>query len=549
MRSPSRLAALLSVLSVLLGIRPADAQTTRAWIFVDCPRGEAVELSDAARTRRALRGKATEDFSVSADCRAALEAAGARLRVESTWLKALSADLDAAALVRVQALPIVRGLRPVATYTPARTHETTFAPAPVGPAALINYGPSQAQLNAINAILPLERGVNGTGVRVGFLDTEYGGFTHPVFARMRAEGRLNVTTGYRNFAQGPQSNTHGLNTASVAVGYAEGSLVGPSWGATLFAATTEYAPTETNLEEDNYVRGLEWLEAQGVDVVNVSLGYTTFDPGQRSYTYADMNGNTGVTTRASDAAVARGVVVVTSAGNEGGCAGYSVSDGGRSCWYYIGTPADGKSVIAVGATTIAGAKASFSSFGPTSDGRIKPDVSAPGVTVVIATSSGGYATSNGTSFAAPLVTGVVAQMLQTNPRLNPIQVRTLLRSTASQASNPDNRLGWGIVNADAAIREAQRTVANDPGARAADLAVQVRGNGTARPVLAVTLPETGSVRAEAFDVLGRRAALLHDGPTTGTLTLAWPDDLAAGAYIVRLVTPQAVWTGTVVTTR
>jgi len=530
--------ALFGGLFVLFALAaPAQAQTTRAWIFVDCPRGEAVALTDAARARRALRGDRMEDFAVAASCRTALEAAGARLRVESTWLHALSADLDNTALARVQALPFVRGLYPVATLAPQRAPGVTFAPVWVGP-ALIDYGASRPQLNAINAIPPLERGINGRGVKVGFLDTEYGDFTHPVFARMRSEGRLG---GYRNFAQGPQSDRHGLNTSSVAVGYAEGNLVGPGWGAPLFAATTEFAPTETNVEEDNFVRGLEWLESQGVDVVNVSLGYTTFDPGQRSYTYADLNGDRGVTTRAADAAAARGVVMVVSAGNEG-CASPT------QCWYYIGTPADGDSVIAVGATTIAGAKASFSSFGPTADGRIKPDVSAPGVSVVVASGSGtGYTTSSGTSFSAPLVTGVVAQMLQANPSLQPIQVRTILRSTASQANAPDNRLGWGIVNADAAITLAIAVATESP-EREGVLAVHVRGQGSMRPVLLI---ETGgeTLLAEAYDLLGRRVALLHDGPTPSILTLSLPESLSAGAYIVRLTAPTGAWSGTVIKTR
>ncbi len=366
--------SLVALLSLTAAAAAHAQAPTRAWIFVDCPPGAPVALSEAAQQRRALRGHGQQDHTVAPACRAALEAAGARLRVESAWLHALSADLDADALARVQALPFVRGLRPVARLGPQRAAPSFGPEALAGPALVLNCGASCAQLNAINAVAPLDRGINGRGVKVGFLDTEFGDFNHLVFARMRSEGRLGGTM---NFTQGPQSDRHGLNTTSVAVGYGEGNLIGPGWGSTLYAATTEYAPTETNAEEDNFVRGLEWLEANGVDVVNASLGYTEFDPGQRSYTYANLNGNTGVTTRAADAAAARGVVMVVSAGNEG-CASPS------QCWYYIGTPADGDSVIAVGATTIAGAKASFSSFGPTADGRIKPDVSAPGVNVVVA---------------------------------------------------------------------------------------------------------------------------------------------------------------------
>ncbi|HYE58767.1 MAG TPA: hypothetical protein VD948_09685, partial [Rhodothermales bacterium] len=229
MRSPLR--PLVPLLLFLVWAQPSEAQTTRAWIFVDCPRGEAVTLSDAARARRALRGRTPDDYTVAPACRAALEAAGARLRVESAWLKALSADLDEAALARVQKLPFVRGLRPVARLAPQRTTRTTFAPSPAGPLSLTEamactqgdalFGNSCAQLTAINAVAPLERGINGTGVMVGFLDTEYGDFQHPVFSRMRSEGRLKE---YRNFAQGPQNDRHGLNTSSVAVGYAPGSL-------------------------------------------------------------------------------------------------------------------------------------------------------------------------------------------------------------------------------------------------------------------------------------------------------------------------------------
>lgn len=524
MALPCRFGAAALVLAVA-GIAPlargqSPTEPEAVWVTVDCPSDAPVLLSEAARARRALRGTVHDDRSLAPACRAAIAAAGATVRTESRWLSAYSVILpDADVATRVRALPFVRSMAPVRRLTTTRTDwrwplaaEATTS----GPLAL-DYGASRAQLDQIAVPAVHEQGLSGRGVVLGWLDTEYGGFSHSVFATMVADGRLRGT---RSFAPGPQSNEHGLNTASIALGYASGRLIGPAYGASLYAATTEYAPSETNAEEDAFVAGLEWLEAQGVDAVNVSLGYTTFDAGQRSYTYADMDGDTPTTTRAADAAVSRGVVVVASAGNDG-CASPT------SCWYYIGSPGDGDSVIAVGATTLAGAKASFSSFGPTSDGRTKPDVSAPGQGVTIAYGSAGYTTSNGTSFAAPLVTGVVALLLEANPRLTPMEVRDVLRRTASQASAPDNRLGWGIVNAAAAVAMA-RTVDAERTDAAPSLRVVVASNASATPVL--VFDRTASVLV--VDALGRVARR-----SAGTTRLT-VDGLAPGVYTY-LATPDA----------
>ncbi len=510
-------------------IAGADA-AGHTWVFVDCPGGEA-PLSAAATARRALRGTVPSDQLLDPACRTALGDVGAVVRAESRWLSAYSVALPTAEVAaRVAALPFVRGTSPVRTLAPQRQSSAprwplASAAPPTALALAIDYGASRTQLDRINVPAAHTRGLSGRGVVLGWLDTEYGGFAHPAFARMVSEGRLGGT---RSFAPAAQGDRHGLNTSSIAVGYVEGQLVGPAYGATLYAATTEFAPTETNAEEDAFVAGLEWLESNGVDAVNVSLGYTTFDPGQRSYTYADLNGDRAVTTRAADAAASRGVVIVASAGNDG-CA----SPG--SCWYYVGTPADGDSVIAVGATTLSGAKASFSSFGPTADGRIKPDVSAPGAGVTVAVGASGYGTTNGTSFSAPLVTGVVALMLEANPRLTPIQVRDILRATASQASAPDNRLGWGIVNADAAVARGLAAVDAARADRPGDLGAHVASNGSAAPALVFDRASA----VEVADVLGRVVRREASAMRVGL------DGLAPGLYTFaarEATAPGAAWT-------
>ncbi len=380
---------------------------------------------------------------------AQLQAVGVRPIVKSRWLHAVSAVLTPQQRTAVRDLPFVERVRPLAagasTTVPDRPAPAS-ASSPSPPAAPLRFGTSRGHLSRINAVAPIEEGFDGRGVRVGFLDAHFRGLRHPAFGALRRENRL---VALRSFPDGTQHGKHGAAVAAVAMGRASGRLIGPAHGAHALGATTEYTPSERNVEEDYFVAGLEWLYRHGVDVVNVSIGYTTFDEGQDDYTPDDLDGDTGITTRAVDQAARRGVTVVVSAGNSG-C---SSPD---SCWYYVNTPADADSAIAVGGITPDSALADFSSRGPTADGRIKPDVVAQGTEVVAPWDDGEYAAIGGTSFASPQVTGIAAQMLQINPDLSPIQVRQLLRRTASQSQRPDNRMGWGIVNAEAALHAAKR---------------------------------------------------------------------------------------------
>lgn len=536
--------ALALIGSPAAGQDAAEAPQTY-WIFLteaDRPAPDLSAVTPEALARRRARGGALTgafDAPLHPAYLDALRSAGVVPRAQSRWLNAVSADLTFAQHQEVGSLPFVRDLRPVRRFQGQASRAQPAAPFP-GLLLDDHYGPSRGQLARINAIAPLERGIDGRGVRLGFLDTEYGAFQHPVFAPLRAEGRLLADS---NFVGQAQTNLHGLSVASVAVGYAPDQLVGPAHGAFVLAATTEYAPTETNKEEDDLVRALEWLERQGADVVNISLGYTTFDVGQRSYTPAELDGDTGVTTQAVDRAAALGVVVVTSAGNSG-------CGDPQSCWYYVGTPADADSVIAVGAVNADSTRAGFSSSGPTADGRIKPDVAAPGTGVVVAT-AGGYATSSGTSFSAPLVAGVVAQMLQVNPALAPTEVRTLLRQTASQADSPDNRLGWGIVDADAAVREAERLALGLPG-----LPERLRpvpypnpaDDGVSFDVAAPGDEPQGPIRLFLYDLVGRRV-LEVEAPSTAVRLTADLAPLRPGVYLYRLVRGAEEWRGPLVVAR
>lgn len=513
----SRFAALVALAALVLGApSPARAQTAdsarRYWIVVDAfVPGPAP--SERAVARRALRGTSAPpaDRTVAPHVREALTALGVTPVVESRWLGALSAPLTADQRQAVAALPFVREVRPVARVAEASvaSQEPLVPLAPLLPRPP-DAGPSLPQLQSIGADALLDAGYIGTGVRVGYLDTLFD-FAHPALSQIGANGRLIAV---QDFTGLPQANYHGLATTSVGLGYAPGQLIGPGWGAEVLGATTEYAPTETHAEEDYFIAGIEWLESQGVDVVSISLGYSTFDPGEGDYTYADLDGDTTPFTRAADRAATLGVVVVTSAGNEG-----------ASPWHFITAPADGDSVIAVGAVTPSGQRAGFSGWGPTADGRTKPDVAAQGTQIVYAVPGGFGSGGSGTSFSAPLVSGVVAQLLQARPSLTPMQVREALRSTASQASAPDNSLGWGVVNATAALAFVT-TVPPEPGGPAWRLYPTVTRSGAP---LTVETPEP--VALDVVDAFGRVVARFGAAPL-GRRTVAVPD-LPGGVYFIQ----------------
>ena len=303
----------------------------------------------------------------------------------------------------------------------------------------LDYGNSFTQLNQINVPAVHDSGFNGAGITICVMDAGFANLTHEAFQSMNIAAMYDFVAGTPTMG----GHSHGTATLSLIGGFKQGQLIGPAYGATFLLARTENDPgSETPQEEDNWIAAMEWADSLGVDVTSTSLGYLTFDPPFTSYTWEDMDGNTARITIAADYAVSLGITVVNSAGN----AGYDPTHN------TLGAPADGDSVITVGAVTSSGSRASFSSVGPTVDGRIKPDLMAMGSNDYFAsTSANQYSNGSGTSFSCPIVAGVCALILQKNPSLTPMEVLQLLRSTATQNNNPDNLYGWGIINALSAI--------------------------------------------------------------------------------------------------
>jgi len=377
----------------------------------------------------------------------AVNAAVHKVRHEVKWFNALSVNATKQQILHLQRLPFVREVEMVGRWRKRQpdveNNGSRSLPETPGSTPLLNYGNSYTQNHQIKTDSVHLLGINGQGVLIGIFDAGFSNLTHPALATRPIVARYDFVTNSPTLA----SHSHGQNTFSVIGGFADGSLIGPAYGASFVLARTEDAATETPIEEDNWARAIIWADSIGIDVASTSLGYIDYDSPWPSWTWQNMDGNTTVITRAADRAVQMGIVVVNSAGNGGDVALPANT---------LGAPADGLYVIAAGAVTSSGTRSSFSSVGPTADGRIKPDVMAMGSSVYAANGSTGYSYVSGTSFSCPLSAGVAALVLSGNLTFNltPLQVRDAMRQTASRANNPDRYYGWGILDALRAINYA-----------------------------------------------------------------------------------------------
>ena len=369
----------------------------------------------------------------------------AKLRQKSRWLNAASFEIPVSRLDQISKLDFVRSIGPVlgGKRKPISPQPLSQKPQKSQSKIDLDYGASYAQLQQLNVPAVHNLGYKGQGVLICMMDTGYLK-DHQAFQLAYSEGRIlaewdfiNNDGDTQNEPGDPSSqHNHGTYTWSALGGAADGNLYGPAYGAYFILAKTEDISMEQPIEEDNWMAGMEWADSIGADVISSSLCYIDW------YTYEDLDGNTAVTTIAADIAAERGIVVCNAMGNSGPGSGTLLA------------PADADSIIACGAVDASGYLASFSSRGPTFDGRTKPEVCARGVSTRCANpySLNGYTTASGTSLSTPLIGGCAALILSAHPEWTPMQVREAMMMTASRADIPDNNYGWGIPDLLAAIQ-------------------------------------------------------------------------------------------------
>lgn len=447
-----------------LATRPPD-EMLKIWVYLadkglDPGAGYDAALAAAEdrlspRTRLRLSTRSDrlagwEDIPVHVPYLERIEALGGRILQVSRWLNAASVSIPAGDIDGLAGQPFVYSIDAVASLR----HPRPLPPSPSGQPETdarlravrsnrLDYGPSFVQMNQLHVPELHDLGLTGKGVLVALFDTGFS-VDHAAFdsLRTRVEARRNFLRDETGFT-GLEDTGHGTAVLGTIGGYEPGELIGPAFGARYLLASTEVVAFEREVEEDFWVAAMEWADSLGADIISSSLGYLDW------YTYADMDGETAVITRAAEMAARRGIVVVNSMGNEG-----------DTPYEKMAAPADAEGVISVGGVDASGSRAAFSSIGPTFDGRIKPDVMAMGeeVYTVHPYIIDDYVRLNGTSFSAPLVAGVAALLLEAYPHWTPGKVQSVLRRTAGQAAAPDTLNGYGIVHALNALMTESRGV-------------------------------------------------------------------------------------------
>lgn len=303
--------------------------------------------------------------------------------------------------------------------------------------ALVNfdYGTSNNQIEMLNGHLLHQQDFTGSGKIIAVMDTGYVGVdTTSPFQRLQDNelilGGYDFVNDSSNFYAG---GSHGTMVLSTMGGHVENQLVGTAPDAHYYLFITEDTTAENPVEESFWVEAAEEADRLGVDIINTSLGYFGFDNPNYNYTYADMNGTTSFISRGSEIAFSRGMICVTSAGNSG-----------NSTNPHIAVPADAEHTLTVGAVMPNETYATFSSIGPSFDGRVKPDVMAQGKNAVVSDTMGAIMTSDGTSFSAPITAGMIACLWQALPDKTNAEIIQLVKESANLFATPNAQFGYGI---------------------------------------------------------------------------------------------------------
>lgn len=369
----------------------------------------------------------------------------------SKWLNQVCIQTtDAAALAKINSFPFVVSSNPVMRVQADRTvaetrnkfNEEFYPVAAVTQstrttADYFNYGNSYAQIHIHEGEYLHNKGFRGEGMLMAMFDAGYRNYlTITAFDSIRNNGQVIETYDFvNNEFSVNEDDAHGMSCFSIIAGNWPGQLVGSCPKAKYFLYRTEDVSSEYPVEEQNWAAAAERADSIGVDVFTTSLGYTTFDNPLFNHTYAEMNGRISIIARANAMAARKGIISVVAAGNDG-----------NNAWHFIGTPADTDSVVTVGAVNGAGVVAGFSSYGPASDGRVKPTVASLGLGTATAGLNNLPVFGNGTSFACPNLAGLITCLWQAFPEFTNMEIIEAVKKSSNNYTTPNDRIGYGIPN-------------------------------------------------------------------------------------------------------
>lgn len=501
-------------------------------------------LSPRAIDRRTRYGIAIDstDLPVSKKYLDSIQAAGdIKILNTSKWLNlVLIETTDATALQKISNFPFVNSTAAIARRfaRSSKFEEPLYVEDEIRAfprkqqritANVLDYGTSFSQVHIHNGDYLHELGFRGENMIIVMLDAGYQGYlTNRAFDSIRKNNQIAGTWDFvKNEASVNEDNAHGMYCFSILAANLPGQMVGTAPAAKYYLFRTEDAGSEYPVEEQNWAAAAERADSIGADLITSSLGYTQFDKAEYNHTYQDLDGNTTLITRAADFAAKKGIIVTNSAGNEG-----------ASPWKYLSAPADGDSVLAVGAVNAAGQVAGFSGYGPSADGRVKPDIASVGWNTFFVTTLGTISQGNGTSFSNPNVAGLITCLWQAFPEFSNMEIIDAVKKSASQYGNPDDRIGYGIPDFKKAYealtieKNKRRQVAILKNAQIKVFPVPFTGQFTVlfKPA------QSGTVYFELFDATGKKLTQISKTATAGEIMfieLTQLNGLPRGVYFLK----------------
>ena len=389
-------------------------------------------LADVTFTKQAIQRRLKHDIKANftdiplyAEYLHTLERHGC-IKGKSKWLNAIILD-DVMNLTHLRSLPFIDSM--AVLYK--KDEELISKHKATASVHELDYGANLENYEMMDIPLMHRLGYRGKGVKIAVFDS---GFDKvDVLDFYENTSILGTYDFVNNDSTVYEIDLHGTYVFSVLAADKGGDLIGTAIDADYYLFITEDIATESREEEFNWTEAAEKADSLGVDIISSSLGYNLFDNAAENYAYEDLDGKTAIITQAAALAARKGILVVNSAGNEG-----------NNAWYYVNPPADADSVLVVGSVNMNGDYVSFSSKGPTFDGRIKPDVVCQGVGVYVTNTNGNVIPTSGTSFSVPQVTGLCAGVLSMDSSYTNMEVISLVKQSANRYNTPDNQYGYGV---------------------------------------------------------------------------------------------------------
>jgi serine protease AprX len=483
-------------------------------------------LSEKAIERRVKQAipVTEQDLPINPAYAQTVSQVGANVFFATRWMNGVLIQCDVSIIPSVQALPFVSHVEFVAPQQ--RLIENGRRKNVLRKKNGHTGIRTQTQLQMLGIPAMHADGFKGEGMTIALLDGGFAGVnTITPFQEIFNEGRYDDAVSHdfvRNTDNVFQYDDHGTQVFSIIAANVADDFTGGAYKANFQLYVTEDASSEYRVEEFNWLFAAERADSSGVDIISSSLGYYDFDLASMNYSTAQMDGKTAIVTQAAQLAADRGIIVVTSAGNEGNI----------SSWKIITAPADGVDVVAVANVNAQGVASSSSSRGPSADLRIKPDLAALGSGVTVIQDNGTIGTASGTSLAAPLITSLIAGVWQKFPNFSAKEIVAALKKTASRSGNPDNTVGFGVPSYVSVSNYLDRE---------GDEVFEVYPN-PAFDSLTISPGNPDDVPSATVELISRLGQVL----ATDNVSFSWTNNvhradisnLSAGIYFVRVSTPD-----------